>query len=134
MGQDLTGLSLVLKSLEPAVQTDAAREPLRQLQSVTAEMDHKIHDMTWELRPSSLKVVGLRSALENYVSDWSARFKIAVDLRCVGIDADDDLSCLLKTTIFRAVQEAFTNVLKHAAAKHVTVMVARGENRLQARI
>jgi NO-binding membrane sensor protein with MHYT domain/two-component sensor histidine kinase len=130
MGQDLTALSLVLKTLEPAVQTDAAREPLRVLQSLTAEMNRKIHDMAWELRPSSVEAVGLRSALENYASDWSARFKIAVDFHGIGLEADD-LPALVKTTIFQTVQEAFTNILKHAAARNVSLVAERGEEQLR---
>lgn len=112
------------------MQTDSTRDTIRQLQSLTAEMDRKVHDMAWELRPASLEAGGLRSALESYASDWSARFKIAVDFHSTGLD-DDDLSALVKSTIFRIVQEAFTNILKHAAAKTVSLIVERGEDRLR---
>ena len=52
MGQDLIGLSLMLKSIEPNVQDDAARETVRQLHALTADMDRRVHDIAWELRPS----------------------------------------------------------------------------------
>jgi signal transduction histidine kinase len=130
LGQDLIGQLLLLKSLESSVQTDSTRDTIRQLQSLTAEMDRKVHDMAWELRPPSLEAGGLRSALVSYASDWSARFKIAVDFHSTGLD-DDDLSALVKSTIFRIVQEAFTNILKHAAAKTVSLIVERGEDRLR---
>src|ERR1700693_1709929 len=77
LGQDLIGQLLLLKSLEPSVQTDSARDTRRQLQSLTAEMDRKVHDLAWELRPASLEAGGLRSALESYLLGWSAGLKVA---------------------------------------------------------
>ncbi len=133
MGQDLIGLSLMLKSIEPVVQTDAARETLRQMQALTAEMDQRVHDIAWELRPSLPEAGGLRSVLESYVSDWSARFNIAVDFHAVGLDGHD-LPALVETTVLRVVQEAFTNILKHAAATAVGLVVERGEDQLRVRI
>jgi len=130
LGQDLIGLTLMLKSLEPAVETGEAREALRQLQALTADMDHRVHGIAWELRPSLPGAGGLRSALENYVPDWSGRFRIAVDFRCVGLDRDD-LPAFFEATIFRIVQEAFTNILRHAAAANVRLVVERAADRLR---
>ncbi len=130
MGQDLIGLSLMLKSLEPAVQTDEARETLRQLESLTGDMDRRVHDIAWELRPSLRSDGGLRSALENYISDWSERFKIAVDFRCAGLDGDD-LPASVEATILRVVLEAFTNIVKHAAAANVRLLVERAADQLR---
>jgi signal transduction histidine kinase len=130
LGQDLTGLSLMLKSLEPEVQTEGARETLHRLESLTSDMDRRVHDIAWELRPSLPGAGGLRSALENYVLDWSERFKIAVDFHCAGLD-DDDLPAPVEATIYRVVQEAFTNILKHAAAKNVRLVVERELDRLR---
>ena len=124
MGQDLTGLSLMLKSIEPAVQTEEARVTIQQLKALTADMDRKVHDLAWELRPRLPQAGGLRSALENYLADWSARFKVKVDFHGIGLD-DHDLPLPLETTIFSIVQEAFTNVVKHAAATSVSLTVAR---------
>jgi NO-binding membrane sensor protein with MHYT domain/two-component sensor histidine kinase len=130
LGQDLIGLSLMLKSLEPRVQTEQARETVRQLESLTADMERRVHDIAVELRPSLPGPGGLRSALENYVSDWSGRFKIAVDFRWDDLDGDD-LPTLVEATIFRVVQEAFTNILKHAAAANVRLLVERQADRVR---
>jgi NO-binding membrane sensor protein with MHYT domain len=122
MGQDLIGLSLMLKSLEPAVQTEEARETLRQLESLMDDMDRRFRGIAWELRSSIPSAGGLRSALANYVSDWSERFKIAVDFRCIGLDGNE-LPAIVEGTVFRVVQEAFLNILKHADAQKVRLTV-----------
>jgi two-component system, NarL family, sensor histidine kinase UhpB len=130
MSQDLIGLSLMLKTLEPAVQTDEARETLRQLATLTGDMDRRAHGIAWELRPSLPSAGGLHLTLENYVSDWSERFRIAVDFRCLGLDGDD-LPALVEATIFRVVREAFTNIRKHAAARNVRLAVEHEADRLR---
>ena len=108
-------------------------KPCGSRSALTADMDRRVHDIAWELRPSLPQGGGLRSALESYVSDWSARFKIAANFRAAGLD-DGDLPPLVETTIFRIVQEAFTNIVKHAGAKNVSLVLARERGRLQVTI
>ena len=65
---------------------------------------------------------GLRAALEWHVRDFTGRCGIEVDL-C--IDGDfDSLPDRHRTCVYRAVQEALTNCVRHAHAIHVTVSVA----------
>lgn len=131
MGQDLAGLSLGLKSLEAAVVTDGGRNTLRWLQSLTAQIGGNLHRTAWELRPTSLDDVGLARALETYVADWSERFGIRVDFDAAGIETLTFASSEIETTAYRLVQEALTNVLKHAQASTVSLLLDRHENWLQ---
>ena len=131
MGQDLAGLSLGLKSLEAAVASDGGRNTLRWLQSLTAQIGSNLHRTAWELRPTSLDDVGLVRALETYVADWSERFGIRVDFHAAGIDTLAFASSEIETTAYRLVQEALTNVLKHAQASTVSLLLDRHENWLQ---
>jgi PAS domain S-box-containing protein len=130
MGQDLAGLSLGLKSLELAVASDGGRNTLSWLQSLTAQIGSNLHRTAWELRPTSLDDVGLLRALETYVADWSERFGIRVDFHCAGMDGMN-FPPEVETTAYRLVQEALTNVLKHAAAGTVSLVLERHEDWLQ---
>src|SRR5262249_42182595 len=76
-----------------------------------------------ELRPPELDDVGLESALETYVAQWSSRYGTKVDLSVIGPAADEKVPGHLGTMIYRVVQEALTNVAKHAQAGHVTVIL-----------
>jgi signal transduction histidine kinase len=131
MGQDLTGLSLGLKSLEVAIESERGRNTLRWLQALTVQIGSNLHRTAWELRPTSLDDVGLVRALETYVADWSERFGIRVDLHAVGVDGLCFASSEVETTAYRLVQEALTNVLKHAAAGTVSLVLERHEDWLQ---
>ncbi|MGO8914436.1 MAG: PAS domain S-box protein [Stellaceae bacterium] len=129
MGQDLTGLSLSLKSLEHLLGGEG-RSMLRALQSLTAQMGSNMHRIATELRPTALDDVGLLRALETTTADWGERYGIRVDF-----DGGDLIAGMLPmemgTTIYRIVQEALTNVLKHAAASAVSIVLECRDGQLQ---
>src|SRR6185369_6681336 len=128
-GQDLTGLSLGLKSLEPVLSDARGHATLRWLQALTAQIGSNLHRTAWELRPTALNDLGLLRALETYTSDWSERFGIRVDYHAGDLTrrfADD-----VETTVYRIVQESLTNVLRHAAASTVSLVLELHEGVLQ---
>jgi signal transduction histidine kinase len=129
-GQDLTGLSLGLKSLEPAIADEQGLATLRWLQSLTAQIGSNLHRTAWELRPTALNDLGLIRALETYTADWSERFGIRIDYHAGNLTRrfPDDV----ETTVYRVVQESLTNVLRHAAASTVSLVLEFHDGVLQA--
>jgi len=77
-----------------------------------------------ELRPTALDDLGLPEALAQYADEWTRRSAVAAELRVNGL-GEGRLPPLVETTIYRAVQEAMTNVLKHAEATRVVVTLNR---------
>jgi two-component system, NarL family, sensor histidine kinase UhpB len=111
-GQSLTAALLELKGIELLV-NDRGRERLRQLRRQMEEMGKTLHRVAWELRPASIDELGLASALANYISEWSAQYRIEADFHC-GDPKLDELTDDVRTTIYRVVQEGLTNIVKHA--------------------
>lgn len=77
-----------------------------------------------ELRPAGLDELGLAAALEHCVQTWRTRLPAAV----LRLSVNGDLTALPEdtaVTVYRLVQEALTNVAKHAAARHVDIHLAR---------
>ena len=128
-GQDLTGLSLGLKSLETSVTDARGHATLRWLQSLTAQIGSNLHRTAWELRPTALNDLGLLRALETYTADWSERFGIRVDYHAGKLNRR--FSDAVETTVYRVVQESLTNVLRHAAASTVSVVLELHDGVLQ---
>lgn len=128
-GQDLTGLSLGLKSLETVIAGDRGQATLRWLQALTAQIGENLHRTAWELRPTALNDLGLLRALETYTADWSERFGIRVDYHAGNLARrfPDDV----ETAVYRVVQESLTNVLRHAAASTVSVVLEFHDGVLQ---
>jgi PAS domain S-box-containing protein len=125
MGQHLSVLLLGLKSVEPDVQSlPAVWQRLRHVQELTDQLGQEIHHLAWALRSPDLAHQSLETVLRNYVEDWSQRCGITVDFHsrnCAGWQ----LNPHIETSLYRIVQETLTNVLKHAQADNVSILLER---------
>ncbi len=125
LGQEVTGLSLGLKDLEAKVSGEAALTRITWLRELTDKISRELHRTAIELRPTSLQDLGLAEAIASHITSWSGQFDIVCDVHVTELDRtrlDDDVALVL----YRCVQEALTNVLKHAGAKNVSVVASLG--------
>lgn len=125
-GQHLTALSLGLKSLEAASWGRAETLALIQhLRGIADQLGRDTHHLARDLRPTALDDLGLGTALASHAEEWSRRYAIEVDFHTCGLD-DERLPAPLETALYRAVQEALTNVARHAhGARRVSVILER---------
>jgi two-component system CheB/CheR fusion protein len=125
MGQDLTALILGLKVLQNEVADNVPiTGHVAQLQDMAVRIGHEVRSLAVQLRPSVLDDLGLILAIRNYVEQWSAQAHVAADLHSSGLDSGR-LPLAVETAIYRLVQEALTNVLKHASASEISVIIER---------
>jgi signal transduction histidine kinase len=133
VGQTVTGLSLGLKSLETQLEGGASdpgmAHQVRWLQSLVAEVGRDIHRAALDLRPTALDDLGLQKALAAYAEEWSRRHGIELDFQVLG--SEGRLPSDIETAVYRIVQEALTNVLKHAGARSVSLVLDRRADRLR---
>jgi PAS domain S-box-containing protein len=129
-GQPLIAASLAAKDLERSIGPES-RPKLQKLNDLLDMMGRTLHKVAWELRPASIDELGLRVSLNNYIADWSSQIGIDAEFYCDDA-AIDGLSAEIRTTVYRVVQEALTNIAKHATdAKHVSVVINRSGTMLQ---
>lgn len=123
MGQHLIALVLVARALR---QRDGALEDpgLVQLEALAEAIGRESRDLALALRPTILDDFGLESAIREYVEKWSAQTDVTVEFHVAGLDGDRP-SPSVETAVYRIVQEALTNVARHAEAGHVSVIVER---------
>jgi signal transduction histidine kinase len=125
MGQLLTALGLGLKALEDATPDPSpARPHLARLRDLTDLIGREAHQLALELRPTALDDLGLQAALANYAEGWPARSGVELDFHAAGPDTGR-LPEAAETALFRVVQEALTNVLRHAGARRVSLVLQR---------
>jgi signal transduction histidine kinase len=118
-GQALTSILLGLKTLEQQV----GEEPLAQMRELVGSALDDLRRLTTELRPPALDDFGLEAALERLARITGERTGLNVQLN-VSAPAGS-LQPNQETAIYRIVQEALTNVVKHAAARSVSILVTR---------
>jgi PAS domain S-box-containing protein len=125
MGQNVTALILGLKSLRDDTPGDSpARLALQRLQGIADLLGREVHHLALELRPTALDDLGLEAALGNYVESWSERSGVTADFHAAGFGAAR-VPPGTETALYRVVQEALTNVYKHAQARRVSVTLHR---------
>jgi signal transduction histidine kinase len=83
-----------------------------------------IHQLSWELRPSALDHLGLVVALEHFIREWATRPGPKIDFHARGFDGDR-LPDHFEIALYRVVQEAITNIMKHASATQASVILER---------
>ena len=125
-GQALTSILLGLKQLDGAEAPEAVAA-LRELVVATLQ---DVRRLAVELRPKVLDDFGLVPALERLTQGFGEQTGIAVDLEAGAITERPPLE--VETAIYRIVQEALTNVVKHARAQRVSVLVTRVDGRIRA--
>jgi signal transduction histidine kinase len=127
-GQQLTFLILGLKALR-----DGGREPaagqglLERLQRTAEEVGRELHDLALRLRPTALDDLGLLVALQSAVEKWSRRAGMEVDFHSFGLQGQR-LPGEVETALYRVVLEALMNALKHARARHTSIILERRDN------
>jgi two-component system, chemotaxis family, CheB/CheR fusion protein len=129
-GQQLSALRLGLATLADPAQTNRS-EAIVRLQHIAAQLDEDVDRLAIELRPAALDDLGLRIALQQHVEEWSARHNISAEFQVTGIE-DMSIPPEVEIVIYRVVQEALTNVLKHADAGHVSVILEQRADQVRA--
>ena len=125
-GQALTSILLGLKRLEGSEPSEDVQS-LRELVVATLQ---DVRRLAVELRPKVLDDFGLVPALERLTGGFCEQTGIAVDLEASTIG--ERLPVEVETAIYRIVQEALTNVVKHAHAQRVSVLLTRANGRIKA--
>ena len=116
-GQALTAIGMGLRGLSGLIRTpnsERVNQILRQLENLTAHALDELQRLIADLRPSHLDDLGLPSALRWYAHDLEGRTNLNIHVHIEGEEREVDPA--IKTSLFRIVQEALTNVVKHAEA------------------
>lgn len=130
IGQCFTSLAVGLRALEEMCDPEEMRRRAGELRALAAAAVEDVQQLSRLLRPSVLDDLGLGPALERCAREMGARFGLPVELEVRGVDRR--LPMEVETALYRIVQEALTNVGRHARASRVRVAVAGDDGRVTA--
>ena len=129
-GQALTSILLRLKAVEDAGSAEGAAQAAGELRELVVTTLQDVRRLAVELRPKALDDFGLVSALERLADSFREETGIAVDLEAhLG---DERLPSEIETTLYRITQEALTNVVKHARANRVSIVLTKRDGAVSA--
>ncbi len=124
-GQALTSILLGLRRVEEARSKKAATQAAAELREQIVRTLQDVRRLAVELRPTALDDFGLVPALERLGEAFAETSGIVVDVEA-NLDAAR-LPAEIETALYRIVQEALTNIAKHAEASRVSIVVTRRE-------
>jgi len=124
-GQALTSILLGLKQLD-----GESPEGVAEVRELVVATLQDVRRLAVELRPKVLDDFGLVPALERLTQGFAEHTGISVDLEASALTERPPVE--VETAIYRIVQESLTNVVKHAQAHSVSVVVTRGDGRIKA--
>jgi signal transduction histidine kinase len=122
-GQALTSILLGLRAVEDAGGPDEVGAALGNLRELVVATLQDVRRLAVQLRPKALDDFGLAAALERLAQTFAEGSGVRVDLEAqLG---EERLAPEIETTLYRIVQEALTNVVKHAGAANVSILLVR---------
>jgi PAS domain S-box-containing protein len=132
IGEWLTAIKLALERSASGQPADATADLARAL-ALANELIGRVRDLSLELRPAMLDDFGLMAALRWHFERYTDQIKIAVDFKHSGL-SDRRFSPESETAVYRIVQEALTNVARHARIDKVAVQLDVDEDLLRVQI
>ncbi len=124
-GQALASLIAGLGALEAADGSPGFRDRLAELRRLAEQTLGDVHDLSLRLRPSAIDDFGLIVALQRHCETVVNRFAVAVDCQAIGWDGLVRLPAEVEVAIYRIVQEAISNAVRHGEARSIHVLLQR---------
>jgi len=129
-GQALTSILLGLRAVDEADKKVAITSAVADLRKLVVATLQDVRRLAVQLRPKALDDFGLVPALERLAETFSESSGISVELEArLG---DERMPSDVETTVYRIVQEALTNIVKHAEATSVSILLVRRDTSIAA--
>jgi len=130
LGQSLTLLQLGLDGLGRGMPDGQEMHgQLAALKELAKGVGSQVNRLAWEIRPTALDDLGLETAIRHLTEIWAERSKLPIGLH-LRLN-DRRLDPAVETTLYRVLQEALNNIVRHADATRVGVLLEANEKEVR---
>jgi signal transduction histidine kinase len=133
LGQSLTSLMVGLRVIEESSTEVEVQSQARELRRIGSATHDDVRRLARGLRPAILDDVGLVPALERFLQELGGSHQIETSLD-VSCQDQSRLPESVETSVFRIVQEAASNAIRHGKAQHLRIKLSRESNYLNIEI
>jgi PAS domain S-box-containing protein len=131
VGQVLTGLKLTME-MGASLPPEEFKVNLEEAQTLVNELMAEVRNLSLDLRPAMLDDLGLLPALLWHFERYTAQTQVHVAFKQIGLEGR--FRPEVETVVYRVIQEALTNVARHAGVDSVTVRVWADEEALNVQV
>jgi signal transduction histidine kinase len=134
IGQSLTAIIMTTNAVEGSLPDSfvSGKEKLTGVRNIAAQALQDLRNLIFDLRPEILDDLGLALALRSQVQKYLEPAGVKVRLRSAGLK--DQLPAEIERAVFRVVQEAITNIARHAQASEAHISLTKKDDRLVVRV
>lgn len=122
--QSLTAVLLGLRALATSLADESQKAKVLEMRDIVSEALNSVHYMAVRLRPILLDELGIRAAIAKYIETYQKRYNIKVSFTSMNIKEGERFFPEIEISLYRIVQEALSNIIKHAEAKEIHVALA----------
>ena len=120
IGQSVYSIFLGLEVIKQSIDDDAYQSHISNMVNVMEKTLEKISKLSKSLRSEMLYHVGLKESLREAIRDWMKLYQVDIDLE-MDIDNDKDFDREKEMNLFRIIQEAVRNAVRHGNATTLTI-------------
>ncbi len=128
LGQTLTAMKYNLEIIEREIPTNSpeGKERVQEVKKLSAHIMGQLRQLSHDLRPPMLDDLGLIPTLRWYIENYGIRWKIKTSYEATGFN--EKLNPELETALYRIIQEALNNIVKHAQSDYIHVNLNRSDS------
>lgn len=128
--QSLTAVLLGLRALATSLEDKAQQAKVLEMRDIVSEALSSVHYMAVRLRPILLDELGLSAAIAKYIETYQKRYGIKVSFASKNMKEGERFFPEVEISLYRIIQEALSNIVKHADAHTVTIRLTYEEEAL----
>lgn len=120
VAQDLFACRMIIKDITAVSEDENIISTFNKSINLLDSSIQEVRDLSYTLRPPALQAIGLDSAIQSYIDNFSQKIDIPITFKAVGI-SNKNIDETVSINLYRILQETLNNTSKHAHAEQIDV-------------
>jgi len=120
VAQDLFACRMLIKDISSSSKDEMLLSSIKKSLSLLDTSIKEVRDMSYTLRPPALQAIGLDSAIQSYVDNFSGKIDTPISFKAVGL-VNKNIDETVSINLYRILQETLNNTAKHAHAENIDI-------------
>lgn len=120
VAQDLFACRMIINDITEITKDEGAVSSFYKAISLLDSSIKEVRDLSYSLRPPALQAIGLDSAIQSYIDNFSQKTEVPISFKAIGV-ANKKIDETVSINLYRILQETLNNTAKHAHAENIDI-------------